>query len=145
MAGFISDIDALARAEKFFSPDRYAAFAYDLEMMRHLEDCIVTSTPSPHCELRGLDENLNWCHVGLKIHEASFGDNLQMVLDCEKCRRPLCDCSCRQTICCVCLGPLSAEETESGRNMCSQCYCDCRGSVDPATRRGFRAPKKEEN
>ena len=51
-----------------------------MELMRHFESCVATSTPSPHCGHADLAENLKWCQLGLKIERAGFEDLLGEIL-----------------------------------------------------------------
>jgi hypothetical protein len=76
---FISDEDTLKLAKQYLSGDQCAHMAYHLEMMRHLDDCLATGTPSDRCP-RDPSENLLWCSVGVKIHEAEFEDLMQLLL-----------------------------------------------------------------
>jgi hypothetical protein len=78
--GWISDSNAKEIAAKSFPAEEYEDFLYHLTRMRHLHECVVTNTPSEHCKFTDLAENLSWCRVGIKIHEAPFEHYMQRVI-----------------------------------------------------------------
>jgi hypothetical protein len=74
--GYITDTDALKLAKQYCSAEKYEAFAECLKLMRHVDDCLVTGTPSPRCKFIDPAENLKWCRVGYRIEETNFCDIL---------------------------------------------------------------------
>lgn len=77
---FISDSEALKLSERYLSAEQHAEFCQRLEKMRHFEECVETSTPSPHCKHADPAKNLEWCRLGLRIEGAAFEDLLQEIL-----------------------------------------------------------------
>jgi hypothetical protein len=77
---YISDSDAMKLGKEYLSAEEYAEFSRRLEQMRHFDECLSTSSPSPRCRFTDPIRNLEWCGIAFHIEATGFEDLLQEIL-----------------------------------------------------------------